>query len=128
MPRDQGLVEAFSQGLDVHSATASEVFATPINLVTSEQRRRSKAVNFGLIYGMSAFGLAKQLGIDRSEAQDYINLYFSRYPGVLKYMEDTRQKAHDVGYVETLVGRRLYLPDINAKNKMLVKATTNIGK
>ena len=122
LSRDEGLVEAFGQGLDVHSATASEVFATPINLVTSEQRRSSKAVNFGLIYGMSAFGLSKQLGIERSEAQEYIDLYFSRYPGVLKYMEDTRQKAHDMGYVETLSGRRLYLPDINAKNKMLVKA------
>ncbi len=122
LSQDKGLLEAFSQGLDIHKATASEVFDVPLEEVTDEQRRRSKAVNFGLIYGMSAFGLAKQLGIERYEAQDYIDLYFERYPGVLDYMEKTRAKAHDMGYVETLYGRRLYLPDINAKNKMLVKA------
>lgn len=122
LSKDKGLLDAFSNGLDIHRATASEVFSVSIDDVTDEQRRRSKAVNFGLIYGMSAFGLAKQLGVSRGEAQDYVDLYFSRYPGVLQYMEDTRKQAHDTGYVETLFGRRLYLPDINAKNKMLVMA------
>lgn len=122
LSRDEGLLTAFSEGLDIHKATASEVFDTPLQNVTSDQRRSSKAVNFGLIYGMSAFGLAKQLDIPRNEAQRYINLYFDRYPGVLIYMEETQKKAHAMGYVETIKGRRLYLPDINAKNKMLVKA------
>ena len=122
LSRDEGLLSAFGQGLDIHKATASEVFNTPLEEVTTEQRRRSKAVNFGLIYGMSAFGLAKQLDISRSQAQQYIDLYFARYPGVLTYMDDTQKKAHAMGFVETLSGRRLYLPDINAKNKMLVKA------
>lgn len=122
LSKDEGLLKAFRNNLDVHKATASEVFDVPLDDVTDEQRRRSKAVNFGLIYGMSAFGLAKQLGVSRGEAQEYVDLYFSRYPGVLQYMEDTRQQAHDRGYVETLFGRRLYLPDINAKNKMLVMA------
>jgi len=122
LSQDKGLLDAFSQGLDIHRATASEVFNTPLESVTDEQRRKSKAVNFGLIYGMSAFGLAKQLGIERHEAQQYIDLYFARYPGVLQYMENTRQHAHETGFVETIAGRRLYLPDINAKNKMLVKA------
>lgn len=122
LSRDPGLLNAFSQGLDIHKATASEVFDTPLQNVTDDQRRSSKAVNFGLIYGMSAFGLAKQLGIGRDEAQRYINLYFERYPGVLTYMEETQAKAHAMGYVETICGRRLYLPDIHAKNKMLVKA------
>lgn len=122
LSQDERLLKAFSEGLDIHKATASEVFNTPLDEVTSEQRRRSKAVNFGLIYGMSAFGLSKQLGIERSEAQQYIDLYFARYPGVMRYMEQTRQQAHDRGYVETLRGRRLYLPDINSKNKLQVKA------
>lgn len=113
---DKGLLHAFSHGLDIHSATASEVFSTPLDEVTTEQRRNAKAINFGLIYGMSAFGLAKQLNISRTEAKDYVDLYFARYPGVHDYMERTREQAHDQGYVETLFGRRLYLPDINARN------------
>lgn len=122
LSRDEGLLKAFSAGQDIHKATASEVFDVALDEVTPEQRRRSKAVNFGLIYGMSAFGLSKQLGIERHEAQQYIDMYFAKYPGVLAYMEATRKKAHEFGFVETIKGRRLYLPDINAKNKMLVKA------
>ncbi|SNY49276.1 DNA polymerase I [Arsukibacterium tuosuense] len=113
---DKALLDAFAQGLDVHKATAAEVFGVALEDVSSEQRRQAKAVNFGLIYGMSAFGLAKQLGISRSDAQRYVNRYFERFPGVLRYMEDTRKQAHELGYVETLYGRRLYLPDINARN------------
>jgi len=113
---DEGLVQAFEQGIDVHRATASEVFATDVSDVDADQRRAAKAINFGLIYGMSAFGLAKQLDISRGEAQEYINLYFARYPGVKTYMEDTRIKAKETGFVETVYGRRLYLPDINARN------------
>ncbi|GJM07573.1 MAG: DNA polymerase [marine bacterium B5-7] len=118
LSKDKGLCDAFSKGLDVHRATAAEVFGVPLDEVTSEQRRRAKAVNFGLIYGMSAFGLAKQLDIDRNEAQNYIDIYFERYPGVHDYMESTRKKAHKLGYVETLFGRRLSLPDIHATKKM----------
>ena len=116
---DEGLLNAFATGQDIHKATAAEIFGVPLEEVTSEQRRSAKAVNFGLIYGMSAFGLAKQLNVPRGVAQEYINLYFSRYPGVLRYMEDTKQQAKDSGYVETLMGRRLYLPDINARNGQL---------
>lgn len=112
---DAGLNEAFEKGLDVHRATAGEVFGVPIDEVEDSMRRAAKAINFGLIYGMSAFGLAKQLDIARGEAQDYINLYFDRYPGVRQYMDDTREKAKEDGYVETVFGRRLYLPDINAR-------------
>lgn len=119
---DKGLLDAFSQGLDVHKATAAEVFDVPLDEVNSEMRRRAKAINFGLIYGMSAFGLAKQLGLPRYEAQDYIDLYFERYPGVKRYMDDTRAQAHDRGYVQTLFGRRLNLPEINARNKMRQQA------
>ena len=119
---DQGLLTAFNEGLDVHSATAAEVFGVPIETVTLDQRRKAKAINFGLIYGMSAFGLAKQLHIGRAESQQYIDTYFERYPGVLAYMNQTRELAHATGYVETLFGRRLYLPEINARNKMLVQA------
>ena len=119
---DSGLLKAFSNAQDVHRATASEVFATPLADVSSEQRRRAKAINFGLIYGMSAFGLAKQLGIDRQSAQHYVDLYFQKYPGVLTYMEQTQAYADEHGYVETLFGRRLYLPDIHAGNGMLRKA------
>lgn len=119
---DQGLLTAFNEGLDVHSATAAEVFGVAIETVTSDQRRKAKAINFGLIYGMSAFGLAKQLHIGRAESQQYIDTYFERYPGVLAYMNQTRKLAHAMGYVETLFGRRLYLPEINARNKMLVQA------
>ena len=115
---DDGLLQAFSEGLDVHSFTASEVFNTDIQSVTEDQRRSAKAINFGLIYGMSAFGLAKQLDISRGLAQDYIDSYFSRYPKVLDYMEQTKEQASKLGYVETVFGRRLYLPEINAKQVM----------
>lgn len=115
---DKGLLDAFSKGLDVHSATAAEVFGVSVGEVTKDQRRSAKAINFGLIYGMSAFGLAKQLDITRPEAQDYVNLYFQRYPGVRDYMEQTKEKAKEDGFVETVFGRRLYLHEINAKNGM----------
>jgi len=113
---DQGLLDAFHNGLDIHRATAAEVFDTELEQVDNEQRRAAKAINFGLIYGMSAFGLAKQLGMSRYDAQQYIDLYFERYPGVQDYMQRTREQAHDTGYVETLFGRRLYLPEINSRN------------
>lgn len=113
---DQGLLQAFNQNKDIHRATAAEVFSVSEGDVTDNQRRNAKAINFGLIYGMSAFGLARQLGIGRNEAQDYVNLYFQRYPGVQDYMENTRDTAKERGYVETIFGRRLYLPDIRAKN------------
>ncbi len=113
---DEGLLNAFNEGLDVHRATAAEVFGLAPELVTNDLRRSAKAINFGLIYGMSSFGLAKQLGLGRSEAQSYIDLYFSRYPGVKHYMENIREQARSQGYVETLFGRRLYLPEINSKN------------
>ncbi len=116
LSEDKGLLNAFDKELDVHKATAAEVFGTELDKVTSEMRRRAKAINFGLIYGMSAFGLAKQLHIGRQEAQEYIDRYFERYPGVLRYMDNTRAQAREQGYVETLLGRRLYLPDINARN------------
>jgi len=116
---DEGLLNAFAQGLDIHQATAADIFGIALDQVTTEQRRSAKAVNFGLIYGMSAFGLAKQLNVSRGVAQEYINLYFARYPGVLQYMENTKEKAKETGYVETLKGRRLYLPDINARNGQL---------
>jgi len=122
LSQDAGLLQAFSSAEDVHRATASEVFSTPLAEVTAEQRRRAKAINFGLIYGMSAFGLARQLGIDRTGAQHYVDLYFQKYPGVLKYMEQTQAQADELGYVETIFGRRLYLPDIHAGNGMLRKA------
>jgi len=106
----------------VHSATAAEVFAVGIDEVSGDQRRKAKAINFGLIYGMSAFGLGKQLGLGRNEAQAYIDLYFDRYPGVADYMARTRALAHETGYVETLMGRRLYLPEINARNRQRQQA------
>ncbi|MEG3765829.1 DNA polymerase I, partial [Alteromonas sp. 14N.309.X.WAT.G.H12] len=115
---DNGLLTAFAEGKDIHKATAAEVFDTPLEQVTLEQRRSAKAINFGLIYGMSAFGLARQLNIPRNDAQTYMDLYFERYPGVLKYMNDTRELAKEKGYVETVFGRRLYLPDIKASNGM----------
>ncbi|WP_193163519.1 DNA polymerase I [Microbulbifer hainanensis] len=115
---DKGLVEAFANGEDIHRATAAEVFEVKPEDVTDEQRRRAKAINFGLIYGMSAFGLAKQLGIPRADAQNYVDLYFERYPGVRAYMDNTRKHAAEKGYVETLFGRRLYLPEINSRNGM----------
>jgi DNA polymerase-1 len=113
---DKGLLAAFSAGEDVHRATAAEVFGVAPEMVSSDQRRSAKAINFGLIYGMSAFGLARQLGIARGAAQEYIDRYFERYPGVQAYMEATREQARSQGYVETVFGRRLYLPDINARN------------
>lgn len=116
---DAGLLTAFAEGRDIHQATAAEIFGVTLEEVTTEQRRSAKAVNFGLIYGMSAFGLAKQLNVSRGLAQEYIDLYFSRYPGVLHYMQDTKEQAKSTGYVETLLGRRLYLPDINARNGQL---------
>ncbi|MDE8743449.1 DNA polymerase I [Pectobacterium polaris] len=118
---DKGLLNAFANGLDIHRATASEVFGIELDKVTSEQRRSAKAINFGLIYGMSAFGLSRQLNIPRSESQKYMNLYFERYPGVQDYMERTRQQAAEHGYVSTLDGRRLYLPDIHSRNAMARK-------
>lgn len=118
LSQDAGLLKAFAEGKDIHRATAAEVFGTDFDDVTTEQRRRAKAVNFGLIYGMSAFGLARQLDIPRHEAQTYIDTYFARYPGVLKYMEETRAGAADLGYVSTLFGRRLYLPEIRDRNAM----------
>jgi DNA polymerase-1 len=113
---DEGLINAFRDDQDIHRATAAEVFETAPGAVTQDQRRSAKAINFGLIYGMSAFGLARQLGIERGEAQDYVNLYFARYPGVKAYMEQTRERAREDGYVETVFGRRLYLPEISSRN------------
>ncbi len=119
LSEDAGLLKAFAQGMDIHRATAAEVFGLKPDKVPPEQRRAAKAINFGLIYGMSAFGLAKQLGIDRSAAQEYVDLYFARYPGVKRFMDNTRVLAREQGYVETVFGRRLYLPDIRAANPQL---------
>ncbi|MCK4708646.1 MAG: DNA polymerase I, partial [Gammaproteobacteria bacterium] len=116
LSQDESLLTAFAEGIDVHKATAAEVFGIPLDEVENEQRRAAKAINFGLIYGMSAFGLAKQLDITRSEAQEYVDLYFARYPGVKAYMEQMRELAKEQGYVETVFGRRLYIPDIKASN------------
>lgn len=118
LSNDENLLKAFAEGKDIHRATAAEVFAADLDDVTNEQRRAAKAINFGLIYGMSAFGLAKQLNITRYQAQDYVDLYFERYPGVKLYMDVTKETAHEQGYVETLFGRRLYLPEINSRNGM----------
>lgn len=118
LSQDKSLLDAFAKGLDIHQATAAEIFDVALESVSLEQRRAAKAVNFGLIYGMSAFGLAKQLGIERYDAQQYVDTYFKRYPGVLQYMENTRKLAHEKGYVETIFGRRLYLPEINARNAL----------
>lgn len=122
LSQDENLLKAFANGWDVHAATASEIFQIPLEEINNEQRRRAKAINFGLIYGMSSFGLAKQIGVERQDAQYYIDTYFQRYPKVLEYMNRTRQQAHHQGYVETLFGRRLYLPEINARNLMRQKA------
>ena len=116
--KDKNLIEAFANNIDVHSATAAQVFTTELPEVSKEQRRKAKAINFGLIYGMSAFGLAKQIDVSRTEARQYIDDYFDNYPGVLKYMEKTKETAKSHGFVATILGRRLYLPQINAKNKM----------
>ena len=124
---DQGLINAFSQGKDIHRSTASEIFGVSLDEVTSEQRRNAKAINFGLIYGMSAFGLSRQLGISRPDAQKYMDLYFQRYPGVQQFMTNIREKAKAQGYVETLFGRRLYLPDINSSNAMRRKGAERIA-
>lgn len=118
LSQDEGLLRAFAEGLDIHQATAAEVFGVELDEVSTEQRRSAKAINFGLIYGMSAFGLARQLRIGRKEAQQYIDLYFERYPGVRRYMDDTRALAREQGYVRTIMGRRLYLPEINDRNGM----------
>ncbi len=115
---DAGLLAAFAAGEDIHRATAAEVFGVAPEKVSKDQRRSAKAINFGLIYGMSAFGLARQLDISRAEAQEYVDRYFERYPGVREYMERTREQAREQGYVETVFGRRLYLPEINARNAM----------
>lgn len=120
--QDSGLLDAFEKKLDIHTATAAEVFGVTPENVTSDQRRSAKAINFGLIYGMSSFGLARQLGTSRKEAQTYIDIYFARYPGVLRYMNNTRELARKQGYVETLFGRRLYLPEINTRNPQRQKA------
>jgi DNA polymerase-1 len=116
---DESLLTAFAEDRDVHQATAAEVFGIPLAAVSADQRRSAKAINFGLIYGMSAFGLARQLGIGRGEAQKYVDLYFERYPGVKRYMDETKQKARDTGFVETIFGRRLYLPEIQSRNQAL---------
>jgi len=116
---DASLLRAFDEDRDIHQATAAEVFAVALAAVSPEQRRSAKAINFGLIYGMSAFGLARQLGIGRGEAQEYVDLYFERYPGVKRYMDETRQRAHETGFVETVFGRRLYLPEIQSRNQAL---------
>ena len=122
LSEDEGLLTAFAKGEDIHKATAAEVFGVTLDEVNTDQRRSAKAINFGLIYGMSAFGLARQLDVERKVAQQYIDRYFERYPGVLKYMDNIRKQAHEDGYVETLFGRRLYLPEINARNKQLQQA------
>ncbi|MFT7291529.1 MAG: DNA polymerase-1 [Marinobacter psychrophilus] len=122
LSEDKGLLTAFAKGEDIHKATAAEVFGVTLEEVNSDQRRSAKAINFGLIYGMSAFGLARQLDVERKVAQQYIDRYFERYPGVLTYMDKIRKQAHEDGYVETLFGRRLYLPEINTRNKQLQQA------
>lgn len=127
LSQDENLLKAFIHDWDIHAATASEIFQVPLEEVSNEQRRRAKAVNFGLIYGMSSFGLAKQIGVERHDAQYYIDTYFRRYPKVLEYMNRTRQQAHQQGYVETLFGRRLYLPEINTRNMMRQKAAERMA-
>ncbi|QHF00938.1 MULTISPECIES: DNA polymerase I [Pseudomonas syringae group] len=127
LAQDEGLLHAFRNDLDVHRATAAEVFGVELENVTNDMRRSAKAINFGLIYGMSAFGLAKQIGVDRKQSQAYVDRYFARYPGVLQYMERTRAQAAEQGFVETIFGRRLYLPDINAKNPSLRKGAERMA-
>ncbi|MEE4920083.1 DNA polymerase I [Pseudomonas alliivorans] len=127
LAQDEGLLHAFRNDLDVHRATAAEVFGVDLENVTNDMRRSAKAINFGLIYGMSAFGLAKQIGVDRKQSQAYVDRYFARYPGVLDYMERTRAQAAEQGFVETIFGRRLYLPDINAKNQSLRKGAERMA-
>lgn len=117
--QDEALLRAFQQGLDIHQATAAEVLGIALEDVTNDQRRQAKTINFGLLYGMSSFGLSKQLKLSRQESQSYINQYFARYPGVYEYMQNTRKLASEQGFVETLMGRRLYTPDVNARNAMV---------
>src|SRR5258707_10250853 len=116
---NRSLLRAFAENRDGRQASAAELFSTPLDQVSADQRRSAKAINFGLMYGMSAFGLARQLGIGRGEAQKYMDLYFERYPGVRRYMEETRRQARERGYVETVFGRRLYLPEIQSRNPAL---------
>jgi len=127
LSNDAGLINAFAQGKDIHRSTAAEIFGLPLEQVTSEQRRNAKAINFGLIYGMSSFGLSRQLGISRADAQRYMDLYFQRYPDVQTFMHDIREKAKAQGYVETLFGRRLYLPEINSSNAMRRKGAERVA-
>ncbi len=122
LSKDEGLLNAFAQGVDIHRATAAEIFDLPLEKVDELHRRHAKAINFGLIYGMSAFGLAKQLDIERDAASRYMDVYFQRYPGVKQYMEVIRQQAHKTGYVETLFGRKFYIPEINSQNQQRKKA------
>src|SRR5699024_814806 len=116
LSEDKGLLDAFAADRDIHAATAAEVFGVALDKVSSDQRRSAKAINFGLIYGMSAWGLSRQLHIERSQAQTYIDRYFDRYPGVARYMDAIRAQAGEDGFVETVFGRRLYLPEIKAQN------------
>ncbi|WHP46674.1 DNA polymerase I [Mannheimia bovis] len=127
LANDEGMIKAFAEGKDIHRATAAEIFGVALDEVTSEQRRSAKAINFGLIYGMSSFGLSNQLGIGRTEAQKYMDLYFQRYPAVQQFMTDIREVAAEKGYVETLFGRRLYLPDIKSSNAILRKAAERVA-
>ena len=127
LSKDKGLLEAFNQGEDIHSKTASEVFDVNLDEVTADLRRNAKAINFGLIYGISAFGLGKQLGINRNLAAEYMGMYFEKYPGVKDYMETTKDAARDAGYIETLFGRRLYLRDINASNAIRRQASERVA-
>jgi len=127
LSKDEGLLNAFEEGQDIHSSTASEVFAVDINEVEPDQRRSAKAINFGLIYGISAFGLSKQLGINRNLAAEYMDIYFSRYPGVRKYMNKIKAEAKKIGYVETLYGRRLYLPEISTGNAIRRQAAERVA-
>ena len=127
LSEDDNLLKAFQEGLDIHRATAAETLGILPSEVTNEQRRRAKAVNFGLIYGMGAFGLARQLKIPRGEAQGYIDMYFTRYPGVKHYMEQAKEYAKKFGFVETLFGRRLYLPDIHARNPVAKRAAERVA-
>lgn len=127
LANDETMIKAFAEGKDIHRATAAEIFGVPLDEVTSEQRRSAKAINFGLIYGMSSFGLSNQLGIGRKEAQDYMDRYFQRYPAVQQFMLDIREKAAEKGYVETLFGRRLYLPDISSSNQIRRKAAERVA-
>jgi DNA polymerase-1 len=117
LSRDEGLMKAFAAGEDIHRATAAEIFSAGVTEVSSEQRRYAKVINFGLIYGMSAFGLARQLGLERGAAQQYMDRYFARYPGVKRYMDESRAMAREQGYVETVFGRRLWLPEIKSSNQ-----------